>query len=230
MFALCTEFADRKASGQAERLLSVGNPSFDRLAFNNLAPLPDAQREAKEIAALYPGSRRLLGPEAREQAVRDEMAKADVAHFALHCVVDERSPKRSSLVLAKEPPGDAVKRSFDGLLEAGEIYGMNLPRMRVAVLSACQTGVERYYRGEGMIGMARAFLVARVPVVVASLWPVDSKATAELMIRFHQNRKGRPSAEALWLAKRSMLKDSAGIYRHPFYWAAFETIGGRASF
>jgi CHAT domain-containing protein len=234
MFVLCTESADRKASAQPERLLSVGNPSFDHLAFSKLEPLPHAQREAKEIADLYPGSRRLLGPEAREQAVRDEMAKAEVAHFALHCVVDERSPKRSSLVLAKELPKGSQKQPLDGLLEAGEIYDMNMPRMRVAVLSACQTGVERYYRGEGMIGMARAFLVARVPVVVASLWPVDSKATAELMIRFHQNRKdkdkGSTTAEALWRAKRSMLKDSAGIYSQPFYWAAFQTIGGQASF
>jgi CHAT domain-containing protein len=105
--------------------------------------------------------------------------------------------------------------------------------MRLTVLSACQTGVERYYRGEGMIGMARAFLVARVPVVVASLWAVDSDATAELMIRFHRYRKrdaSSTSEEALWKAKRSLLLDQDGRYHNPSYWAAFEIIGGHASF
>ena len=231
LFAICTDLGEQKAGPRAERVMSVGNPTFNRDTFPNLPTLSDADREAQDITAFYTSSRRLLGPMAREQAVRDELARVDVAHFALHCVIDERSPMRSSLVLAKEPSAGAVREGLDGVLQAREIYDLKLARLRVAVLSACQTGVERYYRGEGMIGMARAFLIARTPLVVASLWPVDSRATAKLMVRFHQQRKTEGStAKALWLAKRSLLKGDTELYREPFYWAAFQAIGGHANF
>ena len=85
-----------------------------------------------------------------------------------------------------------------------------------------------------MIGLARAFLVARVPLVVASLWPVDSSATAELMIRFHEHRKRDrdhvTTEEALRRAKCDLLEGPVERYRQPAYWAAFQTIGGRAIF
>lgn len=232
LFAICTEMAREKEGRRDERGVIVGNPSFDSQAFPGFDPLPDAEREAEKIADLYRSSTKLIGPAAREQAVRGEMVRADIAHFASHADINEHSAMRSSLLLAREPESGAKSKSIDGILQASEIYEMKLPRMRVAVLAACQTGVERYYRGEGRIGMARAFIVAGVPVVVASLWPVDSKPTAELMIRFHEYRKlsHLPTDEALRRAKLDLLQRSVKRYRHPFYWAAFQSIGGDASF
>lgn len=226
LFALCSDLAMQKADARSEHVLSIGDPDFDRNAYPGLDPLAGAEDEAIKIADLYSSSSLLVGPEAGESAVRGELARADVAHFAGHCLVKGRSALHSSLVLAKQKGFGAD----DGLLQAHEIYGLKLPRMRLAVLSACQTGVEHYYRGEGMIGLARAFLGARVPVVVASLWAVDSDATAELMIEFHRHRKsGRvPTVEALWHAKRSLLQKAH--YSHPMYWAAFQVIGGHATF
>ncbi len=231
LFAICTDLAGQKMGARDERVLSVGDPRFDRDLFPKLGPLSAAAAEAEKIAGFYPSKSLLIGPAAREQAVRDEMANADITHFALHCVVNERLAMRSSLVLAKEPPGPGLQ-ARDGLLQAYEIYDIKLPRTRLAVLSACQTGVERYYSGEGMIGMARAFLVAQVPMVVASMWPVDSAATAELMIRFHEyrKRKGLPTNEALRRAKSDLLQGPVERYRQPAYWAAFQTIGGHAGF
>jgi CHAT domain-containing protein len=230
LFALCTDLAGQKAAPRDENILSVGNPRFDAGAFPELDDLDGAELEAEKIAGLYSSPNLLTGPEASESAVRDGLARADVAHFALHCVINRQSALRSCLVLAKERTAAPAAPKADAQLQAHEIYELKLPRMRVAVLSACQTGVEHYYRGEGMIGMARAFLVARVPLVVASLWPVDSDATAELMIRFHQYRKSNPlpTAEALWLAKRSLRQQPR--YTHPMHWAAFQVIGGRANF
>lgn len=233
LFAVCTDLADQKGGSREERILSVGNPSFDQHEFPRLGGLSDAAREATDVAEMYPSMSRarLIGREAREQTVRDELLKADVAHFAMHCVIDERSPAHSCLVLAKEL-GDSPPLGADGVLQAQEICEMSLPRTRLVVLSACQTGVERYYRGEGMMGMARAFFVARVPVVVASLWRVDSRATAELMVRFHRYRKdeGRPVSEALSLAKQALLHTGDQRYGRPYFWAAFQTIGGHTSF
>ena len=233
LFAVCTDEADQKGGSREERILSIGDPSFDPHQFPSLPRLWDAAHEATDVAEMYPSvSRaRLIGGEAREQTVRDELMKADVAHFAMHCVIDERSPAHSCLVLAKEPESNP-QPGIDGVLQAQEICAMRLPRTRLVVLSACQTGVERYYRGEGMIGMARAFFEAGVPVVVSSLWPVDSQATAELMIRFHGYRKqeGRPVSEALRLAKLSLLGGLPKGQQPPSVWAAFQTFGGHVRF
>ncbi|HYV03601.1 MAG TPA: CHAT domain-containing protein, partial [Blastocatellia bacterium] len=233
LYALCTDVAATKAAQRSERILSVGDPLLDPSVFPQLRNLDSAAHEAESIAGFYSASPPLLGANAKESAIRAEMVKCDVAHFAVHCIVDDASPMRSSLILAQESAGSPAAKQFDGRLQVYEIYGSKLKRMRLTVLSACQTGVGRYFRGEGMIGMARAFLVARVPVVVASLWSVDSDATAELMIRFHRYRKrdaaATSSEEALWKAKRSLLLDQAGRYHNPSCWAAFEIIGGHAS-
>jgi CHAT domain-containing protein len=134
---------------------------------------------------------------------------------------------RSKLLLAKRQGSSEVG---DGCLEAGEIYGMSLPRTRLVVLSACQTGIERSYRGEGAIGIARPFMAARVPLVVASLWPIDSDSAAELMIEFQRQRKvnGISSAEALRAAERRMLGNAR--YKAPYYWGSFIIMGGLAGF
>ncbi len=105
---------------------------------------------------------------------------------------------------------------------------MKLPRTRLVVLSACQTGIERQYGGEGPTGFARQFIIAGVPEIVASLWPVDSEPTAQLMIAFHRHRKtdGVPTAEALRRAQLEMIEGDDPRYRRPYYWASFVAIGG----
>jgi CHAT domain-containing protein len=97
------------------------------------------------------------------------------------------------------------------------------------VLSACSTGIEREYQGEGAVGAVRPFLVAGVPTAVASLWPVDSDATAELMIRFHKHRRqsSQPVVQALREAQIEMLQAAdKPAQQHPYYWAPFVVIGG----
>ena len=74
--------------------------------------------------------------------------------------------------------------------------------------------------------------MAGVPLIVASLWPVDSEATAELMISFQRHRKmdGVPTAEALRRAQEEMIESNDPRYRRPYYWASFVTIGGYTEF
>jgi CHAT domain-containing protein len=171
-----------------ELLLGVGNPSFDHQAFP-LESLPASEREVTEIKSFYPRSTVLIGRDAREESVQSQLGKVDVLHLASHYVVDEQSPLQSKLLMAQEPAGAKRGQAQDGVLQAEEIYRKRPLSARLVVLSACRSGVERYYRGEGMIGMSRAFLAAGVPLVSASLWPVDSEATSRLMIRFHKHRK-----------------------------------------
>jgi CHAT domain-containing protein/Flp pilus assembly protein TadD len=232
-FLTCADSAQAKRGARGESLFSVGDPYFDRTRFPKLNPLDSAEREAREIARYYPGARVMTGAEATESSVKRAMAKAEVIHIAAHGLADEQSSLNSALMLAPDRTGErsADTPETDGVLHAYEIYGSALPRARLVVLSACQSGVETFHRGEGMIGLARPFLAAGAPLVVSSLWKVDSEATSDLMIRFHKHRKqtGLPTAQALRRAQRELLHDEGLGYRHPYYWAAFSVVGGGAN-
>ena len=225
-----------KAGGQNadhddEWLLSVGNPTFDPSEFKALQPLPAARHEAQTIAALYkPSQTLLLDRNATEQAVRSGMQKANVVHFALHYVVDDRHTLYSKIVLT--PPGTTRDEANNGLLQVHEIYKMDLAHMRLVVLSACQTAIEQQYSGEGAISVARPFLAVRVPLVVGTLWPVDSSGSERLMTSFHRFRRQKKLAtpEALQQAQLEMLKGGDQRLHHPYYWAAFTVIGRYANF
>jgi CHAT domain-containing protein len=232
VFVECSERARRKAGTSEERLLSIGDPTFDREAFHTLPPLRSAGAEAKGIAAFYkPSPRLLLSSHATEKAVRSEIGGYDVVNFALHYVADEQSNMLSGMVLAGEH-ARAVGGDDDGFWQVYEIYKTELARTKLVVLSACQTGVERQYRGEGAASVARPFITAGVPIVVASLWPVNSDSTAQLIVAFHKYRtqERAPTAEALRRAQLTLLRGDDERYRHPHYWGAFTAIGGYTEF
>lgn len=232
LFIHDTEAAVEKEHVRAERLLAVGNPRFDRETYPDLADLPSAAREATEIDALYDSCSLLTGPAATKTAVQVEMGRADVLHFATHYLADSTSPMLSKLLLADDPGRHEPKPSADGALQVYEFYRLKPTRARLVVLSACQTGVEGYSRSEGAVGLSRPFKAVGVPLVIASLWPVDSQVTADLMVNFHRLRKraGLPSAEALRTAQVQMLKHPDPGYRRPHYWASFALVGGYSSY
>lgn len=229
MYIRSSELA-RKKERAPEVLLAVGNPSLRPDQLRLLADLPSAAEEVQEIKADYdPSSRVLIGNGAVKKLVKAEMERANVVHFAGHSIVDEISPMRSKLLLAHNEDGDGES---DGNLHAYEIYGLRLANTHLVVLSACETGAGRYYRGEGIIGLSRTFIAAGVPLVVASLWRVDSDSTAELMIAFHRNRRSKSlsSAKALQKAQEDMANGADQRYQHPYYWAAFTLVGGQSKF
>jgi CHAT domain-containing protein len=221
----CSQTAQQRAHlPHSETLLSVGNPAFDRATYPQLSDLPAAEVEAKTVAQVYGNNLPLTGARVRKATFTQLLTLANVVHFAGHYVADERTPMRSRLLLAKDASGDT--------LTAAEVFGMHLPQARLVVLSACQTELERYDNGEGIIGIARTFLAAGAPLVVASQWPVDSAATAHLMVRFHRLRKleGLSTTAALRRAQREMLAGADELYRNPYYWAAFLPVGGHADY
>jgi CHAT domain-containing protein len=225
-----TGSAQRKAGKFEEELLSVGNPRFNRVDFDSLPELRSAAREAQTVASLYPKRHLLLSDDATETAVRSEIGNADVAHFAMHYIVNDQMETLSGFPLTPNQ-GSSDNARANGFLQSHEIYGMGFPRTRLVILSGCQTGIEQQYAGEGAIGAARPFLIAGVPTAVATLWPVDSDASAELMAGFHRHRRGSsPVAQALRSAQIEMARGADAHYRHPYYWAAFQTIGGLSSY
>lgn len=231
LFVACSEDARRKNQVDHERLLIVGDPVFDHNRFPNLNYLQGAAREARTIAGFYESPYPLVGAIATKRRVMSQMEQTDVIHLATHAVLDEWHPFQSKLLLSDEPV--ASRQSSDGVLQASDIYGLDLHRVRLVVLSACQTGVEAYAGGEGMLGLSRPFIAKGIPLVVGSLWPVDSAPTADLMISFHRHRtsgKRMPTSEALRLAQIEMLSDAGSRNHLPYYWAPFVAMGGYASF
>jgi CHAT domain-containing protein len=216
-----------------------------RSAFGELAKLPrlpHSRREVQQIARLYPAADVVLrvGQEAREERVKSgEAEQARYVHFAAHGVLNENKPEYSGIVLTLGAPsalatragetaraeperaGQREESAEDGLLQVYEVFNLRL-NAEVAVLSACETGLGKEVRGEGMVGLTRAFLYAGAEAVVVSLWKVMDPATAELMVRFYRHlRAGMKKAEALRQARLEMLDQ----YAHPYYWAAFVLVG-----
>jgi CHAT domain-containing protein len=226
VFLFCTENAQEKSLSPNETLLSFGNPAFDHRVFD-FPDLPTAEREAREITAFYDDAQTFPGREATKKAWLESVKDAEIIHFAGHYVVVPNSPLSSFLLLARN--GDEPESS---ILTNSELVGENLVRAKIIVLSACQTGVEDYSNGEGLIGLSRTFLAAGVPLIVASQWSVDSEATMELMKRFHFYRRQEKmtTASALRSAQLEMFGDSTGRFREPYYWAAFAAYGGYAAF
>lgn len=227
IFLLCTHSAKNKAVNKNETLLSVGNPDFDKKAFADLNELSAAENEALEIAKLYLRPQKLIGPAATKSAFVRALPNAEIVQFAGHYVIRKGEPLSSSLILASDKNDPANE-----MLTNAELSRLSLPRTKLVVLSACQTGVEEYYNGEGLVGLSRTFLAAGVPLVVASNWRVDSKATAELMKRFHfYRRQGKLSTTAaLRRAQLEMIESPDERFRQPYYWAAFAAFGGYAEF
>jgi CHAT domain-containing protein len=109
-------------------------------------------------------------------------------------------------------------------LQVFEIFNLKL-NADLVVLSACETGLGKQVKGEGLVGLTRAFLYARTPSVAVSLWKVLDTSTADLMVRFYGHLKNgkRSKADALRQAQLEMIRQ--GQFAHPFYWAPFILVG-----
>jgi CHAT domain-containing protein len=189
-----------------------------------LTRLPFSRQEVNAVAAHAPASRLLKAVDfraSRATALSGALADYRVVHFATHGLLNSARPELSALVLSLV---DETGRDQDGLLRLAEIYNLRLPA-EVVVLSACQTALGKEIRGEGLIGLTRGFMHAGAARVVASLWPVDDLATAELMTRFYRGmlKEGRRPAAALRAAQLEMSRTSR--WRAPYYWAGFVVQG-----
>jgi CHAT domain-containing protein len=194
------------------------------LATGSLARLPFSSQEAEAIASLVPEGERYVavGFEAsRATLLGLPLEDYRLIHFATHGVIDTRYPDLSALALSNF---DVTGTPTDGLLGLPDIYALDL-NADLVVLSACETALGRDIRGEGLLGLTQGFLYAGAKGVVASLWPVADRATAELMQRFydHMLRDGLRPADALRRAQLSIAAEPR--WSHPYYWSAFVLLG-----
>jgi len=184
--------------------------------------LPHSEREINNIIKFFPGSSNdaYVGKNASELVFKKNARKYQILHLASHFIVNDQEPLYSKVVLTKT---DDTKE--DGLLQTYEIFDMEL-NAELVVLSACNSALGKLNRGEGIMGMTRAFRYAGVPSMVVSLWNVDDEATSLVMENFYKYLKeGLKKDEALRLSKLDYLNNADIRKKDPFYWAPFILIG-----
>ena len=235
-------FADPRFDGDSSKVINEAHeigPRNKLLLSRDfkLARLPATLGEVTTISQLFPQDRVrvFLGEAALETTATAVTGHIGSLHFATHGILDERFPLYSFLALSTPQLGKTG--DANGFLQVWEIF----ERMRfdadLVVLSACDSGLGQLQEGEGLIGLTQAFHYAGARSVVASLWSVSDRSTAELMIRFYKHlTSGLTKDEALRAAQMEFIQGPVEVedengemvevdYSSPYHRAAFQVYG-----
>jgi CHAT domain-containing protein len=218
------------------RLIAFGNPDFNAEEVTgesasrgimqtfykergiHFDSLPFTLQEVENLKAIYKDATIYTGDDAREARAKNECPEYRFVHFATHGILDELEPMYSGVVLTL-----AGKQDEDGFLQAYEVYNLRL-NTDLVVLSACQTGLGKIFKGEGVVGLSRAFMYAGTRSIAVSLWPVVDQSTALLMENFYEHlHDGKDKDEALRQAQLHLLNETE--FALPAFWAPFVLIG-----
>lgn len=194
---------------------------FDRYSDDRLI---HSRKEAEYLLRILPSSqiKAFLDFSADLGNLRSEgTARSKIVHMATHGLFSEEHPELSGLMLSRfDEKGDTQ----NGFISASEIYSLKL-QAELVVLSACQTGLGKNIKGEGVVGLTRGFMFAGAKKVIVSLWNVNDKATSELMTIFYQKYllEHKTAGQALREAQLGLIKSPE--WENPYYWAAFTMYG-----
>ncbi len=220
--------AIRKSKGAPENRIPIINPlnrDLGRMRSGEVFErLHATENEARAIEEVTSDSERLVvrGFDANRALVTGpELSQYRIVHFATHAVLDRDNPELSAIVLSLF---DQQGKSQEGLLRLHDIYNLNLPA-ELVTLSACNTGLGKEIKGEGLIGLTRGFMYAGSARVLASLWKVEDEATSNLMRRFYRNllKEKMGPAAALRNAQIALWQDTQ--WSSPSWWSAFTLQG-----
>ena len=195
----------------------VGNPCFKDLE-KPLDNLPGAQQEVEMIASIL-NTRPLTGRQATKAEVMRRMSSVGLIHIAAH------GNEITGEIALSPNPGWTSKfpQREDYILKMSDVQAANL-RARLVVLSCCHSGRGRIFKGEGVVGIARAFLAAGARSVLVALWAIDDEATMVFMKSFYQHLKEGKTASAAIHQSMKSLRESEE-FSEMRYWAPFQLIG-----
>lgn len=188
--------------------------------------LPGSGDEVRTISKILQPAESFTGSAASEENFKQKGDGFCIIHLATHAIIEEVQPMYSRIVFTQDQDPQE-----DGFVHTYEIFNLKL-NADLVTLGACETGLGKFNRGEGLIGLTRAFIYAGAPSVVVSMWTV-SDVNSGMMRNFYQNLKtGSPKSAALRNAKLTVLKTTGEFsdgqpfsFAHPFYWAAYVLIG-----
>jgi CHAT domain-containing protein/tetratricopeptide (TPR) repeat protein len=183
--------------------------------------LPGAAQEVTEIGSILEGDYH-VGKSATERLFRTIAGDYGIVHLSMHAWTDDAEPLLSGLIFSD----DEQDSTYDGRLYAHEIFQLKLPASMI-ILSACNTGIGSFTRGEGIASLAKAFRFAGTQATVMSLWKVPDESTAIIMKAFYQHlKKGERKDEALRHAKLDYLDSvTEPELKRQYYWAGFVLMG-----
>ena len=218
-------YAQYKGSGAAvasanERGIEVQGDTVDPAQIQSLFYSKFELNDLNEIA----GSSSFIARgfvASREKFENTDFSTFAILHIATHAGLNIIDSEKSGFYLSMV---DQAGQPQPGFMTMEDVYSLHVP-VDLLVLSACRTGLGKDVRGEGLIGLTRAFMHAGASSVVASLWKVDDEATAELMKHFYTNmlKKGMRPAEALRAAQNTLRQNPT--WQAPHYWAGFTLQG-----
>jgi CHAT domain-containing protein/tetratricopeptide (TPR) repeat protein len=216
-------FADPVFNADDGRIASLYKPVV-RSASQDFMRLRFSRTEADDITRLAGDGETLKALDfeaSRDTAMKPELGEYRIVHFATHSLLNNEHPELSGVVLSLV---DRKGQQQNGFLRLYDIYNLRLGA-ELVVLSACQTALGEEIKGEGLIGLTRGFLYAGAPRVVATLWEIDDRTTAEAMKRFYEGMlsRGERPAQALRTAQLALWKSKG--WDAPYYWAAFTLQG-----
>ena len=201
---------------QLKRAVEINDKTYSEL--------PESKREVEGVLDLFLNKNQkginFISDEAKEEVIKsDIIIRYSFLHIATHGFINEEKPKLSGIIFTDKnnPPGE------DGVLYSSEIYNLNL-NADLVVLSACESGLGKIVKGEGLIGLTRGFIYSGAKNIIVSLWQVADKSTSELMIEFYRNiLEGKSYSSSLREAKLKLIKE--GYYSYPLEWSPFVLIG-----
>lgn len=171
--------------------------------------IPLVNNEIKELKKIFDAAKTFTGKDAKFSAFTENAADFDLLHLACHGQFRPENPMFSSLHLA------------DGWITVRDIVSQKL-NAELVTLSACETGLNKIFAGDEILGLARGFLSAGASSLVLSLWTVNDEAATRLMKSFYKNlQRGATASASLTAAQREFIKENA----HPYYWSPFVLIG-----
>ena len=203
------------ASTNTPSALLIGNPG----APGDASGLPGAESEVTAAAAFYQHPTVVTATSGTKERFLADAPRYDVVHFGGHAVPNVEYPMLSRLLFGRD--GEQSQSLF-----AYEVARMKFTRTDVVVLAACSTAVGAMARGEGVISVARPFLAAGVPVVIASQWDVDDRPTQQLFVAFHRAyAQSHDSVRALRMAQLELLQRGDRVLSSPASWGSFIALG-----
>ncbi|CAN5747966.1 hypothetical protein BH10ACI4_BH10ACI4_00830 [soil metagenome] len=201
-------------------ILLIGDPVYRKEEYRSLA---NASSEVANVAGHFSADQRTVftGAEASPRAYRiSQPKKFSYIHFVAHATANATSPLDSAVVLSRDQTDAAVYKLY-----ARDILQQGL-EADLVTLSACYGSGLRDYSGEGLVGLAWAFLRAGSHQVIGAMWEVSDASTPQLMDQLYGGLvQGMPADAALRAAKLSMIH-GGGVFRKPLYWAPFQLYAG----
>ncbi|RZS99003.1 CHAT domain-containing protein [Aquimarina brevivitae] len=190
---------------------------------SQFAPLKYNGIEVEKISAHF-DTKPLVGRKASLTNFNQHASAYGLLHFATHASANDEYPDYSYLALSSDKHPDSIN-----FLYVKDLYAKEL-NASLVTLSACETGIGKFQKGEGMLSLARGFDYAGVQALVTSLWKVNDESTTQLMEYFYDNlSQGQAKDEALRNAKLTYLKNTDDqLLKHPYYWAGFVISGDMA--